>query len=64
MPMSVFEARAAGLPAVASDVGRLSEIVVEGETGFLVPAGTRGWPLPRAARRRDPDLRLTLGESG
>jgi glycosyltransferase involved in cell wall biosynthesis len=34
-----LEAGASGKPLVATTVGALPEIVVEGETGFLVPAG-------------------------
>jgi glycosyltransferase involved in cell wall biosynthesis len=37
LPMVLLEAGAAALPVVASDVGGVSEIVVEGETGLLVP---------------------------
>ena len=37
MPLSVLEAMAAGLPVVATDVGDVNRIVVEGETGFVVP---------------------------
>ncbi|HKU36903.1 MAG TPA: glycosyltransferase family 4 protein [Polyangiales bacterium] len=37
--ISCLEANAAGLPAVITDIGGISEIVREGETGFLVFPG-------------------------
>ena len=37
-PLSVIEAVQLGIPVIASDVPGTREIVVEGETGYLVPA--------------------------
>jgi glycosyltransferase involved in cell wall biosynthesis len=40
LPISILEAMRAGLPVIASDVGGVSEAVVHGETGILVPSGS------------------------
>jgi glycosyltransferase involved in cell wall biosynthesis len=37
MSNSIMEAMAAGLPVVTTDVGGNSELVINGETGFLCP---------------------------
>lgn len=37
-PLSLIQAQMAGLPVVATDVGSVSEIVLNYETGFVVPA--------------------------
>jgi glycosyltransferase involved in cell wall biosynthesis len=42
MPMVLLEAGAAGLPIVATQVGGNSEIVRDGECGFLVQPGDPG----------------------
>lgn len=39
LPLAVIEAGAAGKPVVATDVGGVREVVEDGVTGFLVPAG-------------------------
>ena len=61
-PNAVMEAMAAGVPVVASDIPGNRELVVHGETGYLVPVAGR------AARARttdqiftDPALAAKLG---
>lgn len=39
LPLVVLEAAARGMPTVASHVGAVGDVVVNGETGFLVPPG-------------------------
>lgn len=38
-PMAILEAMSAGVPVVATDVGGVREVVRDGETGILLPAG-------------------------
>ena len=59
------EAMAAGRPVVASAVGGLLDLVVDGETGLLVPPRNVG--ALRAALERllgDADLRRRMGQAG
>ena len=50
--ISILEAMAAGVPVIASDVAVNRELVVDGETGYLIPMGSRSG---RAARARHTD---------
>lgn len=65
LPISILEAMRAGLPVIASNVGGISELVMHGETGLLVP------PFDVASMTAaltnvllDPALRARLGCSG
>jgi len=61
----VLEAMAAKLPVVAYNVGGIPEAVVEGETGFLVPAGATTAASAAICRLiAEPDLRHSLGSAG
>jgi glycosyltransferase involved in cell wall biosynthesis len=63
--VACLEAMAHGRPVVATRVGGLRDLVVDGETGLVVPP--RDPEALRAALRRliaDPDLRRRLGAAG
>jgi D-inositol-3-phosphate glycosyltransferase len=63
--MVALEAMACGTPVVASDVGGLSFVVRDGETGFLVPEGdARAMADCLGRLLRDPELRERLGKRG
>ncbi len=65
MPNVILEAMAAGLPVVATEVEGTSELVIEGETGFIVP---RQSPQALAAALKavlaDPPRAAALGQAG
>lgn len=64
-PFVLLEAMAVGLPVVTTRVGAVPELVVDGETGLVVPPDS----LPDLARALDrlvsePDLRRAYGAAG
>lgn len=65
LSLALVEASASGLPIVATNVGGNPEVVEDGVTGLLVPAG-KAAPLAAALQRllKDPMLRRRLGEAG
>ncbi len=65
LPLSILEAMRAGLPVVASNVGGVSEAVVNGETGFLVDPGDEEDFHRRMMDLLDePRLRRRMGAAG
>jgi glycosyltransferase involved in cell wall biosynthesis len=64
-PQAILEYMAIGLPVVVSAVGGISELVVEGETGFLVSPDS---PIAFATAIRrlidDPKLGRQMGKAG
>ncbi len=64
LPYTLLEAMSLGLPVLASQVGGLDEVLVDGETGLLFPCRDAG-AIATACRRLmlDRDLAVRLGAS-
>jgi len=61
---ALLEAMSAGLPCIATAVGGNPEVVVDGETGFLVPSDDAEELANRMLTLlRDPQLRHRMGEA-
>ena len=64
-PRVVMEAMCRGIPVVATRVDGIPEMVVDGETGFLVESGdAAGFAAATARLLADPELRARLGVAG
>ena len=65
LSITLLESMKHGLPTVVTRVGGNAEVVVEGETGFLVELGDpRAFVERVVALARDPGLRRSLGDAG
>jgi N-acetyl-alpha-D-glucosaminyl L-malate synthase BshA len=63
--MAALEAMASEVPVIGTRSGGLPEVVIDGETGFLLPVGdVENMALRAIEIVRDPDLRRTLGQNG
>jgi len=63
--LTLLEAMAAELPVVATDVGGNREVVVNGKTGFLVPAQSPQELADAIIKLlRNPDLARAMGRAG
>jgi len=60
----ILEAMAAGVPVVATDIAGMRELVVAGETGYLVPVGDRaGFAKRTEGLLNDPATAARLSEA-
>jgi len=64
-PVALIEAAAAGRPVVATDVGGVRSVVLDGRSGYLVPRDDPG-AIANSLERllADADLRRSMGEVG
>jgi glycosyltransferase involved in cell wall biosynthesis len=61
-PVTLIEALSAGLPAVATDVGGVRDVVEEGASGFVVPARDTAAIADALVRlAEEPELRTRMG---
>jgi glycosyltransferase involved in cell wall biosynthesis len=64
IPLTLIQAAFAGLPIVATDVGSISDIVKNDETGFLTSTAAGAMASALSALSLDRDLRVRLGDAG
>ncbi len=65
LPRSIMEAMASRLAVVATDAGGVRELVVDGETGYVVPVGqAKSLSDKIAILLSDPRRRREMGEAG
>ena len=65
MSLAVLEAMRASLPVISTDVGAMSEAVIDGVTGFLVPPDDPGALAKRILElARNAPMRSAMGQAG
>ena len=64
IPLTLIQASQAALPIVTTNVGSVSDIVLDGVTGLLTEVSANGVIRAVSKLLDDPDLRVRLGESG
>ena len=64
IPLTLIQASQAGLPIVSTDVGSVSDIVIDGVTGYLTKVSSEGLIQGVSTLLENPELRHTFGEAG
>jgi glycosyltransferase involved in cell wall biosynthesis len=63
-PLSLIEAGMMGIPVIATNVGSISEIVLDGETGLITDLSVEDLADAVARLAEDSDLRSRIGSAG
>ncbi|MDX1445371.1 glycosyltransferase [Lishizhenia sp.] len=64
-PVSLIEAQATNLPVISTDVGGVRDIVIDGETGFIVEKGNlETYTEKLRLLIEDDELRIKMGTNG
>jgi glycosyltransferase involved in cell wall biosynthesis len=64
IPLTLIQAAQASLPIVATNVGSISDIVINESTGYLTPTNPADMADAIEKLVRDPQLRQMMGEAG
>jgi glycosyltransferase involved in cell wall biosynthesis len=64
VPLTLIQASQGGLPIVSTDVGSVSDIVIDGVTGFLTEVTSEGLIQGITRLLESPELRHTFGKAG
>jgi glycosyltransferase involved in cell wall biosynthesis len=64
VPLTLIQASQAGLPIVSTDVGSVSDIVIDGVTGFLTEVSSESLIQGITRLLEEPNLRHTFGKAG
>jgi glycosyltransferase involved in cell wall biosynthesis len=64
VPLTLIQASQTGLPIVTTNVGSVSDIVIDGVTGLLTEISANGVIQGVSKLLEDPDMRIRLGKSG
>ena len=64
IPLTLIQASQAGLPIVSTDIGSVSDIVIDGVTGYLTEVSSEALIQGISTLLENPELRHTFGKAG
>jgi glycosyltransferase involved in cell wall biosynthesis len=63
MPLSLIQAGMAGIPVVATNVGSVGEVVIDGKTGFLTGLVIKNMADSLESLEKNKNIRTEFGEN-